>query len=274
MNDRIERVVVPLDAAAESATAIETAARLAARAKAPLHGIFVEDEDLLSLASLSFARQITLGAGAEPLTVKQVELQLRVAAERARQAIAAAAKRHAVVWSFEGVRGSLQSALSGVSEGDLVVASALSRPIVGRFRLEGRWWASINAAPGSLLMTRRAWETGGAVLMMVRDQSHRSVRLLEAAVRIAEARDTNLTLVCGADLADAKEIENWAMGHLVQHSVPLQVERAAVEPMALRKRMIELDCGVLAIEAGLEEAGPNQIKELVEHLGCDLLVVR
>ena len=43
----IERVVVTLDAASENRAAIETAARLAARAKAPLHGIFVEDEDLL-----------------------------------------------------------------------------------------------------------------------------------------------------------------------------------------------------------------------------------
>jgi hypothetical protein len=226
------------------------------------------------LANLPFARQVTLGAGTEPLTVERVELQLRAAAERARQAIAAAAERHAVVWSFEGVRGSLQSALCGVSEGDLVVASALSRPIAGQFRLESRWWAAINAANGPLLMTRRAWETGGAVLMMVRDQGHGSVRLLEGAARIAEARDTNLTLVCVADLAGAKEIESWAIGHLVQHSVPLRVERAPVEPMALRKRMHELDCGVLAIEAGLVEAGPDRIEELVEHLACDILVVR
>ena len=173
MNDQIGRVVIPLDAASEGGTAIETAARLAARANAPLHGIFVEDEDLLSLANLPFARQVTLGAGTEPLTVERVEQQLRAAAERVRQAIAAAAERHGVDWSFEGVRGSLESVLSGISKGDLVVASALSRPIAGQFRLEGRWWASISAAPGSLLMTRRAWETGGAVLIMMRDKSSR-----------------------------------------------------------------------------------------------------
>jgi K+-sensing histidine kinase KdpD len=82
MNDQIGRVVIPLDAASEGATAIETAARLAARANAPLHGIFVEDEDLLRLANLPFARQVTFGAGTEQLTVERVELQLRAAAER------------------------------------------------------------------------------------------------------------------------------------------------------------------------------------------------
>jgi hypothetical protein len=50
-------VVIPLDAASDGGTAIETAARLAARANAPLHGIFVEDEDRLGLANLAFARQ-------------------------------------------------------------------------------------------------------------------------------------------------------------------------------------------------------------------------
>ena len=72
MNDRVGRVVIPLDVASEGATAIETAARLAARANAPLHGIFVEDQDLLSVANLPFARQVTLGRGTEPLTIERV----------------------------------------------------------------------------------------------------------------------------------------------------------------------------------------------------------
>ena len=100
----IERVVVPFDAASENRTAIETAARLAARAKAPLHGIFVEDEDLLHVARLPFARQFTLGAGAEPMTTAQLELHLQVAAEQARSELFAAAKRHGVTCSFEVVQ--------------------------------------------------------------------------------------------------------------------------------------------------------------------------
>ena len=43
-------------------TAIDTAARLAARWRVPLHGVFIEDEELIGLAGLPFARQVTLGA--------------------------------------------------------------------------------------------------------------------------------------------------------------------------------------------------------------------
>jgi K+-sensing histidine kinase KdpD len=96
VKSRIGRIVVSLDAASEIATAIDTAARLAAHWKAQLHGVFVEDEDLLNLAGLPFARQITLQSGAEPLTVEDVERHLRAAADRARRALATAAARHGV----------------------------------------------------------------------------------------------------------------------------------------------------------------------------------
>src|SRR6266481_4664465 len=112
MSGPIERIVVPLDAAGDCLVAIETAARLAAHAKAPLIGIFVEDEDLLHLARLPFARQFTLGADAEALTTEHVELHLQIAAERARRELFAAARRHGVTGSFEIVRGASGSAIS------------------------------------------------------------------------------------------------------------------------------------------------------------------
>src|SRR4029077_3506266 len=54
MTSAVERVVVALDAASENRAAIGAAARLAARWKARLHGVFVEDDDLIRLAHLPF----------------------------------------------------------------------------------------------------------------------------------------------------------------------------------------------------------------------------
>src|SRR5216683_685857 len=195
MSGRIERIVVPLDAAGDSLVAIETAARLAAHAKAPLIGIFVEDEDLLHLASLPFARQFTLGADAEPLTTEHVELHLRIAAERARRALFAAARRHGVTGSFEIVRGASGSALTAASERDLVVAGALTRPIAGHFRVECRWWSSLEAVPGPFLLVRHAWSARGSVAMLLRDRSPAASRLLAAAAQIAEATDALLIVI-------------------------------------------------------------------------------
>jgi len=135
MSDLIERVVIPLDAASESRNAIDIAARLAAHAHQPLHGVFVEDEDVLGLATLTFARQVTLEAGAVPLTLRHVEEELHLAAERGKRDLAATAEQRGPAWSFEIVRGSSQSALLVTSEHDLVVAGALTRPVAGQFRV-------------------------------------------------------------------------------------------------------------------------------------------
>jgi nucleotide-binding universal stress UspA family protein len=256
---------VPLDAASESLVAIETAARLAANAKAPLIGIFVEDEDLLHLASLPFARQFTLGAHAEKLTTEHLELHLRIAAERVRRDLFAAAQRHGVTASFEIVRGASASALSGASERDLVVAGALTRPFAGHFRVECRWWSAIEIMPGPFLLARHAWRARGSVAMLLRDRGPAAIRLLEAAAQIAEAADALLTVIT----AGPERFENWVTDRLADHPVRLQIETGPAEPSALRQRLGELDCRLLAIEAG-----GDQLRDLVERYACDILIVR
>jgi hypothetical protein len=56
--------------------------------------------------------------------------------------------------------------------------------------------------------------------------------------------------------------------------VSLQTEAAAVEPAALRQRLIELDCRLLVLEGSSVEDGPQELRELVEPLACDLLFGR
>jgi nucleotide-binding universal stress UspA family protein len=270
----IERVVVTLDAASENPAAIDTAARLAARAKAPLHGIFVEDEDLLRLASLPFARQITLGAGAEPFTAEQIELHLQAAAERARRDLQAVATRHAVEFSFEIVRGASEIVLSGVTERDLVVAGALTRPIAGNFRVECRWWSSIEVATGPYLLTRGGWDEVGSVVILLRDRGPTSVRLLEAAAQAAEARGGALTVTGSSDVVGANDFETWITKRLAAFSVRAQIEVAQAEPVALRQRIGELGCRLLAVDAGRSEGQSRQLREFHESFACDILFVR
>lgn len=219
MNGPIERVIVLLDASSENCTAIDTAARLSARAKASLHGVFVEDQDLLRWAGLPFARQIAVGAGAEPFTTEQIELHLQVEAGRAQRDINAAAKRHGLDHSFEIVRGNLETALSAATERDLVVAGGLTRPIAGHFRVACRWWSSIASAPAPFLLARDAWDSAGAVVMLLGDRRSAAVRLIEASAQAAEARDGVLTVVCLPGIAGTQGFEKWIEEQLTSHRV-------------------------------------------------------
>ena len=140
MKHEIKRVVVPLDAACETRNAIDTAVCLAAQWQVPLHGIFIEDEELISFAGLPFAHQITLGSGLEPLTKDHIEDHFRAFAERSRRELAAAAARHGIQWSFEVVRGPL-AAVSLGGEHDFLVAGATTRPVGDHFRVASRCWS-------------------------------------------------------------------------------------------------------------------------------------
>ena len=274
MNGPIERVVVPLDAASENRTAIETAAQLAAHAKTPLHAIFIEDEDLLHLARLPFARQTTLGAQAEELTSEHMELHLRIAAERAHRELLSAARRHGLTSSFEVVRGTSQSALAALSERDLVVAGALTRPIATHFRVECRWWSSIEAMPGPLLLARHDWGAIGSVAIVLRDRGPASARLLDAAAQISEAADALLTVICPPSTAGAERFEDWIAAQLAARPLRLRVEIGPDEPAALQQRLGELDCRLLAIETGGAAGSGDRLREFVERCGCDILIVR
>jgi len=273
MSGPIERVVVPLDAASENRTAIETAARLAARAKASLRGIFVEDEDLLRLARLPFARQVTAESGATPFTPEQAELYLRAAAERSRRDLLGAAKRHGVECSFETVRGA-DTALCAACERDLVVAGGLTRPIAGHFRVEARWWSSLGVASAPLLLARQAWSGSGSTVVVLRHPGPESGRLLDTAAQLAEARDGAVSIICSRAGIDPAAFDEWIAERLKGHSGRLQIETAPAEPAQLRQRIRQLDCGLLAVEADSVEGRAGEVRELVESFACDVLIVR
>ena len=270
----IARVVVPLYAASENRAAIDIAARLAGRANAPLHGIFVEDEDLLHLARLPFARQFTLGGDPEPLTATHVELHLRVAAEEARRDLVAAAERHGVASSFEIVRGGPEHALAGVSPHDLVVAGGLSRPVAGHFRVECRSWSVVATAPAPFLLVRQGRSESGTLVVLLRDRGAADARLLAAAARLAEATDGALTVIGPPGESDAEELAAWVAAHLGGHSLRPQIVTGSEEPDALHRLIGELDCRLLAVGADYLAASNDRLRVFAERFACDILVVR
>jgi hypothetical protein len=273
MTQEIERVVVPLDAASETGTAIDTAARLAARWRVPLHGVFIEDEELVGFAGLSFARQVTLGAGLEPLTKDQVEDHFRASAERARRELAAAADRRGVKWSFAVVRGPLAPDTLG-GEHDFVVAGAATRPIGDHFRISSRCWSWLALIARPFLLAKREWDTGGSVFTLLRRRGPQSARTLDIAAQIAGFYSCTLTVAATPDLAGSDDFAAWVSGLLEGRSLSLQTEFTAAEPAALRQRIIELGCRLLVLEASEEDAQPKELRELVEHLICDVLIIR
>ena len=265
MNGAVERIVVALDAASEHRVAISTAARLAARWNARLHGVFVEDDDFVRLAALPFARQFTVGFGAERFDIGQAQRQMRVFAERARQELAALAARHGVGWSFEIVSGHPSTA-----SGDFFVACTATRPVGGSFRLECRWWAAETGS--ARLLAHREHVQHAVVAALLRERDSAGARLLTTAARLAEASDARLVVICTPELVETPGFKTWLDECLAGHAIAADIELLP-DPAGLHRRLAELDCRLVAMEAEAEEARPENLRALVAAAGCDVLIV-
>jgi hypothetical protein len=263
MKHRIDRVVLPLEAVSDIATAIDTAARLAGSWQVPLYAVFIQDEDVWHLAGLPFARQFSLSAGAEALTREHVEAHFRAFAERTREAVAAAAARHRAEWSFATVHGTLAAAELGAH--DFIVASALTRPIGRHFRLPRRSRRP-PGSPRSLLRARRDWRGGGSVLALVHRRDAAAARLIEFAAAFAVMGAGKLTVLAGPDPSGQAALAAWVAEVLADQSVALSTEMAPLDPVDLRRRVTALDCHLVALaddHAGFEACFAE----------CDILTV-
>jgi hypothetical protein len=267
----IGRILLALDAAADARTAIDVAVRLAARAGVALHAVFVEDEELLNLASLPIAREVVAGTRGGGLKSGDVELYLRAAASRAQQDVVGAARLHDLEFSFQIVRGGAEAAFSIASESDLVVAAALARPVAGYFRVASCWHQALECVPGAILLARESGTNSAGVVVLLHERGTGSARMLHAAARIAELGGGSLTVLCPDALATAPDTTEWIDQQAVPVGLKPRIETAPDGLAALQARIGELGCGLLAIDRAAPEC--HQLTAIAGRLNCNILIV-
>jgi len=123
--DARSRIVVGLDTSFLAREALALAARLASSVDARLKGVFVEDENLLHLASLPFAREISLSGEVRPVDPERMVRAMHAQAETARRVLARMASQAHVEWSFDVLRGRPLASLtaSACAEDVIVIRS-------------------------------------------------------------------------------------------------------------------------------------------------------
>jgi len=147
------RIVIGLDTSFLTREALSLAARLAASMDARLKGIFVEDENLLALSSLPFAREVSFSGEVRDLDPERMLRAMRAQAESARRMLARVAAEAHVDWSFDVKRGRpLSSIAAGAGADDTLVirsASASSHEVGRTVRA-----ATLDAHADVLLVAR------------------------------------------------------------------------------------------------------------------------
>lgn len=153
-----------------------------------LFGLFVEDERLLRLAALPFAREFNPLAGWRSIDGAQLARDLQVAASGAQRSFAEAVKTLPTACEFVIVRGTMDEAISAHARPDdivvLSVPAALGESSAERFALLID--TVLQLAAGALLIPRQIARHAGDVVAIAARPDDPSIGLAAAIARAAE----------------------------------------------------------------------------------------
>lgn len=270
MPERIERIVVALDASPQSVAALKAAAELATLMEAELEGLFIEDINLLYLSGLPFSHEIgSYTAKLRRVDNVAMERQLRVLAATIQQVMERVAAQTPVRWSFHVRRGPVVEELLAAAQS----AALMSVGRAGRVRRK-----SLGSTVQSLVrQTQRPLlilgEGSGLQypLTVVYTGSAASQRALELAVRLARREPARLRVVVwdgGDGSVETTQLEQAARrcveGDPVRN-VPRVTFVTATHSADLLATLRALDGGTLVL--------PHEQADLVaQHGGPTLLV--
>ncbi len=167
------RITIALEAQTH-AHSLEAMAKLAASLEAELLGVFIEDTDILQAARLPFALEVCRATNiVRSVDSEELERELKMHAERARNLIAELAVRSGARWSFEVVRQRTASAvLELAQETDVTMYAAAAA-----YRYSAARTAATSIAIGH--------QSADSIVALI-DRSAASNRVMQIAHRLAK----------------------------------------------------------------------------------------
>ena len=192
----VRRLILDLGQGAADPLALQMAAELAGWLGVDLHGLFIEDEALLALADLPFARELRLPTHEwSPLDAAGITAELRHAAEDARRMLTGILATNRVAGGFEVRRGDPAACLAEITRAGDLVLLALSGSVAARPPQDSartRAAMARGAASALLVLPARPRRRRGPVVVVPEGAVDPA---LEIAARIAAATHEPLTVL-------------------------------------------------------------------------------
>ena len=184
------RLLLGLWQATMDASAMRAAAEMARLLSLDLHALFVEDEALITMASLPFAREIRLTTQTwSKLSSEDIEAQMHVAALRAQRLVNEAAKAVGIASAFEIVRGDPAACIATVCRAsDILVVAERGRP----------------SLPAGAALPREAEETPARSILLLPERP--AARRGSIVAVPADMRDPALDTACALAAATGEDL--------------------------------------------------------------------
>ena len=227
---QFRRIVVAIDGTPTSLAALEATAELASAWGAEVVGLFVEDMNLLRMASLPFAREVGSHSGAHrAINPGQFEREFRSQADRARNTLWYIAERYRLTASFQTARGSVNAELlKAMSEADMLSMGKGGQSVAASLGLGTNAKAIAERTSGVVLLLSHVAHVSGPPAV-VYDASDNGDRALAAAVELARILGTAVMVLSPIEVELSKEeIEERARSKLTAPYPPLEFRRILV----------------------------------------------
>jgi nucleotide-binding universal stress UspA family protein len=277
LDPAIRHILVALDASPHSMAVLEAATELAAGLKAELLGLFVEDINLLRLAELPFAREMEgFPTTRRQLDILEVERELRTQASRARRALAIAAGRAQVPWSFRVARGVIAAELlTAASEADLVILGKVGWSPTGRRHLGSTARAVLSQATCLTLILQEGVRLSLPILA-VYDGSTLAQKALAAAIRLVRGKNGYLTVLILADGADtAQALQTNVTKWLGERGLEARYRWLVGADVRHLPHIVGAEgCGMLVLPGQRSRVQSEGLLVWLDEVTCPVLLVR
>ena len=273
----VRRILVALDASTQSIAALKTAVTVAAELGADLEGLFVEDINLMRIATLPIARRILYpSATEEPLDSTMMEHELKVLARQAQKSLATLAERSGIRWSFRVVRGKVTvEILAAASESDLLTVGRSGWSLARKMTLGSTAQNAAINAPKALLLVKRPLAVDRPVMVLF-DGSPLAEQALKAATRFAGAFQGRLTVFLVTDSPqNAKKLERQAARFIKPKEIQAKFRPVFTTDTFYLAGVLESEAaGLLVLARQYERLPENEIQHLIRLVGNPVLLVR
>ncbi|MGI9408287.1 MAG: hypothetical protein ACR2O4_18060 [Hyphomicrobiaceae bacterium] len=270
------RVVLQSRTAAPNRLALESAIHLARALRSHIQNIFIEDQNLLTLADLPFAAEISTTGRRVPIAdFAAMEKKMRLASAAVRQRLDRLARRNAVVCEYMTVRGEVSQALTPYCSEHcfIVMAETFDTSDMAGLR---HLFESPAGLGGALLVGPQAQARTGPVIVVVENQTS-SEELIRVAGHVARERqlDEIVILATRDHLTDTQireALENSAAGlvrRIVRPKHGLNFLQSVVQAVRDLNGSI-----VIASRSNRLQPGEGELHGLVNSLSAPLLLVR
>jgi hypothetical protein len=238
------RLILDLFHGASDAETMRIAVEFAKLLGLDLHCLFIEDQALLALAELPFAREIRLPTHQwSPLNADTLARELEEAASQTRRLLDEILRGVEIVSEFEVLRGDPAACLAAVCQtGDIVIVAESGAPAVRTAHGVRRLRAAAHASAASvLLLPARHKARRGHVVAVIADVMDGS---LEVACRIAIAANEGVAILL------SEPADEGVVARVTERAQTLGLPRERVTLRLVRSTHAD---DVISALAGLQE---------------------